>query len=308
MSANDYYHNIPNSSSTNTSDTRQNSSHSYPPHGQGQANHHHVQFQDHNTTTNAPGCRRSSAISIPAGAAGVSLNPHLAQGFLTHPAPGAVPNNTPANGTHASGHPNTSHFCPIGQESTTTTHGVNGHHVTTTTTHEQTGTNGPEGFSGADGSNGPDGERGLGATLVGGATGHFLSHQLGHNTHNNNNHGHGNGHHGLLGSAAGAVAANLIEHQLKKSHDHHAHDMGHSGGGGHSGGAGGLSGLFGDGGGHHQSQQQHHQTGHHGQHGQHGQHGVQQEYVHEYGDDHGQGGVRPYPGSGHHGKRGKWGH
>lgn len=201
-----------------------------------------------------------------------------------------MPNNTPANGAQAasgSGHANTNHFCSVGtgQESITTSHGPNGQHDLNdpNTSNDHTGPDGPDA--------GPDGERGLGATLVGGASGHFLAQQLGH--------GHSNGHHGVLGSAAGAVAANLIEYQLKKSHNQHAHYMGHSGGG-----TGGLSGMFG--GGHHQQQQQHHQEAtHHGQYGQ--------EYVHEYGDDHGQGGVNPYQanhglGHGNGGKHGKWGH
>ncbi|KAK3338924.1 hypothetical protein B0H65DRAFT_511221 [Neurospora tetraspora] len=294
MSANDYYNNNNNNSSTSgpghqqpSSDTQhapnQSQSHSYPP--QGQAHLHsydnHFQLQDH------AGRRRSSAISIPAGAAGVSLNPHLAQGFLQH----QVPNNTPANHSGTSSvqhghHPNTSHFCPVGQDShnTSTSNVLNGPNA-----NEPHGYNGP---NAPNAPNGPDGERGLGATLVGGASGHFLAHQLGH------------GHHGVLGSTAGAVAANLLEHQLKKSHhndhhnDHHnqnqhAHDLGHNGGGGR----GGLSGMFG--GGHHnlqqQAQQHHYPATHAGGVGyeQHGQ-GYGQGDVHQ--EHHG------------HGKHGRWGH
>ncbi|CCC12656.1 hypothetical protein SMACR_05618 [Sordaria macrospora] len=289
MSANDYYHNTNSSTSHTSGDTQQtsnqsHSSHSYPPQGQTQlhsydnhGNHHgHFQLQDH------AGRRRSSAISIPAGAAGVSLNPHLAQGsFLQH----QVPNNTPAaananfnctSSGSGSGHPNTSHFCPVGHESTATTkHGING--------------NGPDTLHHPDG---PDGERGLGATLVGGASGHFLAHQLGH------------GHHGVVGSTAGAVAANLLEHQLKKSHNQHAHDLGHSGGGG------GLSGMFGGSngghhGGHHTLQQQTQQHQYPTTHAGSGGHGHGHGYEYEYGDDHGQGGVNQ--GGYGHGKHHKWG-
>ena len=66
---------------------------------------------------------------------------------------------------------------------------------------------GPPG-SGFDGP-GQDGEKGLGATLVGGASGGFLAHKVGG---------------GLLGSLAGAVAgaigANALEHQHKKHKEH----------------------------------------------------------------------------------------
>ncbi|KAK1777757.1 hypothetical protein QBC45DRAFT_329915 [Copromyces sp. CBS 386.78] len=297
MSANDYYTNNTSTSGTsgpnhhhpfsetqtqNTSNQQQSShsSHSYPPQGQAHAHlhsydshgNHHFQFQDHDA---AGGRRRSSAISIPAGAsaAGVSLNPHPAQGFLQH----QVPNNTPANGNYtSSGHPNTSHFCPVGpgQESHTTSQGLSG-------------PNGSDGLTG-NGTDGPDGERGLGATLVGGASGHFLAHQLGH------------GHHGVIGSTAGAVAANLLEHQLKKSHNQHAHDTGHGGRGG------GLSGMFGGShgghqGGHHTLQQQTQQHQYPATHAG----SLGHEHGYEYGDDHGQGGG-PRGGRGH-GKHHKWG-
>ncbi|KAK3502309.1 hypothetical protein B0T13DRAFT_500635 [Neurospora crassa] len=216
---------------------QQHSSHSYPP--QGQAHLHsydnHPQFQDHA----AAGRRRSSAISIPAGAADVSLNPHFAQGFLHHEL--VSNNNTPANHSGTSsvqqhGHPTTSHFCPVpvGQESNNISHSPNA-------------PNEPIGFNAPNSPNGPEeGERGLGATLVGGTSGRFLAKQLGRG---------GGHHHGVLGTTAGAVAANLLEHKLKKNHDqknHHqqtqyAHDLEH--GHGHGGG-GGLSGMFGgDGGG-----------------------------------------------------------
>lgn len=301
MSANEYYTNSNYSSSgpnhqqpsffdtQQTSNQQQHSSYSYPP--QGQAHLHsydnHLQLQDHA----AAGRRRSSAISIPAGAADVSLNPHLAQGFLHHE---LVPNNeNPANHSGTSsvqqhGHPTTSHFCPVGKESNNISHGSDA-------PNEPIGVNAP---NSPDGHIGPDGERGLGATLVGGASGHFLAKQLGH--------GGGHHHHGVLGTTAGAVAANLLEHKLKKNHDQknhhqqtqHAHDLGH----GHGGGGGGLSGMFGGGGGgggkhptlQQQAQQHHCPETHAGSVG-HG-HGHRQEY----------GGVNQ--GCYEHGKHGKWGH
>ncbi|KAK3484984.1 uncharacterized protein B0T23DRAFT_436932 [Neurospora hispaniola] len=298
MSANDYYTNSSYSSSgpghqqpssfdnQQISNQQQHSSHSYPP--QGQAHLHsydnHLQLQDHA----AAGRRRSSAISIPAGAADVSLNPHLAQGFLHHE---LVPNNdTPATHSGTSsvqqhGHPTTSHFCPVGKESNNISHGPNAPNDPTTPHNP-------------DGHTGPDGERGLGATLVGGASGHFLAKQLGHG---------GSHHHGALGTTAGAVAANLLEHKLKKNHDQknhhhqtqHVHDLGH----GHGGGGGGLSGMFGGGGGggggkhptlQQQAQEHHYPETHAGSVG----------YGHGHGKEHE--GVSQ--GHHEHGKHGKWGH
>ncbi|EGO58722.1 hypothetical protein NEUTE1DRAFT_144895 [Neurospora tetrasperma FGSC 2508] len=309
MSANEYYTNSNYSSSgpghqqpssfdaQQTSSQQQHSSHSYPP--QGQAHLHsydnHLQLQDHA----AAGRRRSSAISIPAGTADVSLNPHLAQGFLHHE---LVPNNdTPANhgGTSSvqqHSHPTTSHFCPVpvGQESNNISHGPN----VSNGFNSPNDSNAPNGPGSPDG---PDGERGLGATLVGGASGHFLAKQLGHG---------GGHHHGVLETTAGAVAANLLEHKLKKNHDQknhdhqnqHAHDLGH----GHGGGGGGLSGMFGGGGGggkhptlQQQAQQHHYPETHAGS----GRGGYEQL---GHGLGHGHGGVNQ--GHHEHGKHGKWGH
>jgi hypothetical protein len=69
---------------------------------------------------------------------------------------------------------------------------------------------------------GQDGERGLGATLVGGAGGGFLAHEVGG---------------GVLGTIAGtvvgAIGANFAEHKYKEhkqhghNHDHHHHGHNH---------------------------------------------------------------------------------
>ncbi|TRX93584.1 hypothetical protein FHL15_005556 [Xylaria flabelliformis] len=86
-----------------------------------------------------------------------------------------------------------------------------------------------------------DGERGLGATLLGGGAGGFLGHKLGKGKFGT-----------LLGSAVGAVAANVIENKLEgrngKNKHHHGSSSHHQGGGnpyGYSSGGHGSGGLLG---------------------------------------------------------------
>ncbi|KAI1453874.1 hypothetical protein F4805DRAFT_356241 [Annulohypoxylon moriforme] len=73
----------------------------------------------------------------------------------------------------------------------------------------------------APGQEGEDGERGLGATLIGGGAGGFLGHKLGKGKLGT-----------MLGSAVGAVAANMIEHKFERrnsnqSQGSHGHGQGH---------------------------------------------------------------------------------
>ncbi|KAI1404985.1 hypothetical protein F4819DRAFT_48544 [Hypoxylon fuscum] len=108
---------------------------------------------------------------------------------------------------------------------------------------------------------GEEGEKGLGATLIGGGAGGFLGHKLGKGKLGT-----------VLGSAVGAVAANMIEHRLQGRHSSHGH--GHHGSGG--GALGFLGGGASPGHGHHHHGSSHHGGSyygdHHGHHG-HGHHG-----------------------------------
>ncbi|KAI1340361.1 hypothetical protein F5Y15DRAFT_423295 [Xylariaceae sp. FL0016] len=85
---------------------------------------------------------------------------------------------------------------------------------------------------------GEDGERGLGATLLGGGAGGLLGHKLGKGKFGT-----------FLGSAVGAVAANVIENKMEGKHGKHGHGHGgHHGSpyghGGHGGSSGGLLGII----------------------------------------------------------------
>ncbi|KAI0880559.1 uncharacterized protein GGS22DRAFT_174694 [Annulohypoxylon maeteangense] len=123
----------------------------------------------------------------------------------------------------------------------------------------------------APGQEGEDGERGLGATLIGGGAGGFLGHKLGKGKLGT-----------MLGSAVGAVAANMIEHKFERknsnqshqshqshgSHGSHGHGHGHHSHHGSHGGSPAPGGYYGGGyqggspGGHHHG----HHHGHHGHH------------------------------------------
>ncbi|KAI1383780.1 uncharacterized protein F4822DRAFT_417591 [Hypoxylon trugodes] len=101
---------------------------------------------------------------------------------------------------------------------------------------------------------GEDGERGLGATLLGGGAGGLLGHKLGKGKLGT-----------ILGSAVGAVAANMVEHKLQgrnsnqnqgHGHGHHGHHAPPSDGGYYYGAP----------------QGHHHSHGHHGHHHSHHSH------------------------------------
>jgi hypothetical protein len=68
------------------------------------------------------------------------------------------------------------------------------------------------GFDGP-GQVGQDGEKGLGATLIGGASGGFLGHKAGGGMLGT-----------VLGSVIGAIGANAVEHKVKK-HEEHKHEQ-----------------------------------------------------------------------------------
>ncbi|KAI0015013.1 hypothetical protein F4780DRAFT_784558 [Xylariomycetidae sp. FL0641] len=76
---------------------------------------------------------------------------------------------------------------------------------------------------------GEDGERGLGATLIGGGAGGVLGHKMGKGKLGT-----------LLGSAVGAVAANIIEHKLEERRNSHGHHNPYGHGSSHHGSSGGL--------------------------------------------------------------------
>jgi hypothetical protein len=80
---------------------------------------------------------------------------------------------------------------------------------------------------------GQDGEKGLGATLLGGASGGFLAHEVGGGLLGT-----------LVGSVAGAIGANALEKKHKKSKEGKKHKSSSDGYGSAYGSSSAVGGLY----------------------------------------------------------------